>query len=86
MAMERELMKTFEAAKKASDAAVEEADGLPPEAERCLDALRRLRKFHVNTDAVVTTQVTMLNLDESTVNLFPSSSDKSFNVLTMKVV
>ncbi|KAI4988664.1 hypothetical protein ZWY2020_035904 [Hordeum vulgare] len=57
MAMERELMETFEATKKASDAAVEEADGLPPEAERCLDALRRLRKFHVNTDVVVTTQI-----------------------------
>nr|BAJ93165.1 predicted protein [Hordeum vulgare subsp. vulgare] len=57
MAMERELMETFEAAKKAADAAAEEADGSPPEAQRCLDALRRLREFRVNTDVLVATQV-----------------------------
>ncbi|VAI24009.1 unnamed protein product [Triticum turgidum subsp. durum] len=57
MAMERELMETFEAAKKAADAAAEEADGSSPEAERCLDALRRLREFRVNTDVLVSTQV-----------------------------
>uniref|UniRef100_A0A453M7P5 Transcription elongation factor n=1 Tax=Aegilops tauschii subsp. strangulata TaxID=200361 RepID=A0A453M7P5_AEGTS len=51
--MERELMETFEAAKKAADA----ADGSSPEAERCLDALRRLREFRVNTDVLVSTQV-----------------------------
>ncbi|XP_037444076.1 transcription elongation factor TFIIS-like [Triticum dicoccoides] len=57
MAMERELMETFEAAKKAAAAAAEEADGSSPEAERCLDALRRLREFRVNTDVLVSTQV-----------------------------
>ncbi|KAM3261582.1 hypothetical protein ACQJBY_052326 [Aegilops geniculata] len=57
MAMERELMETFEAAKKAADAAAEEADGSSPEAERCLDALRRLREFRVNTDVLVSTQL-----------------------------
>lgn len=50
-------METFEAAKKAADAAAEEADGSSPEAERCLDALRRLREFRVNTDVLVSTQV-----------------------------
>ncbi|CAL4928019.1 unnamed protein product [Urochloa decumbens] len=53
--MERELLETFEAAKKAADAAAGEDD--TPEAERCLDALRRLRAIRVNTDVLVSTQV-----------------------------
>jgi len=55
--MERELMETFEAAKKAADAAAEEDGGSSPEADRCLDALRRLRAFRVTTDVLVSTQV-----------------------------
>ncbi|XP_062212818.1 transcription elongation factor TFIIS-like [Phragmites australis] len=54
-AMERELLETFEAAKKAADAAAGEADS--PEADRCLDALRRLRAIRVNTDVLVSTQL-----------------------------
>ncbi|CAN6322179.1 unnamed protein product [Urochloa humidicola] len=53
--MERELLETFEAAKKAADAAAGEND--TPETERCLDALRRLRAIRVNTDVLVSTQV-----------------------------
>ncbi|KAL6893831.1 hypothetical protein ACP4OV_007929 [Aristida adscensionis] len=53
--MERELLETFEAAKKAADAAAGEDDS--PEADRCLDALRRLRAIRVNTDILVSTQV-----------------------------
>ncbi|KAJ3669392.1 hypothetical protein LUZ60_011342 [Juncus effusus] len=54
--MERELLETFEAAKKAADAAAE-GDGATPEAERCVDALKRLRKIRVTTDVLVSTQV-----------------------------
>ncbi|XP_072998076.1 transcription elongation factor TFIIS [Typha latifolia] len=43
-----ELLETFEAARKAADAA---------EAERCVDALRRLRKMPVTTKDLVETQV-----------------------------
>nr|CAB3497716.1 unnamed protein product [Digitaria exilis] len=53
--MERELLETFEAAKKAADAAAGEGDS--PEADRCVDALRRLRAIQVNTDVLVSTQV-----------------------------
>ncbi|RCV40263.1 hypothetical protein SETIT_9G038600v2 [Setaria italica] len=53
--MERELLETFEAAKKAADAAAGADDS--PEADRCLDALRRLRAIRVNTDVLVSTQV-----------------------------
>ncbi|WVZ61013.1 hypothetical protein U9M48_010953 [Paspalum notatum var. saurae] len=53
--MEREVLETFEAAKKAADAASGEADS--PEADRCLDALRRLRAIRVNTGVLVSTQV-----------------------------
>jgi hypothetical protein len=55
--MERELMETFEAARKAADAAAAEDGGSSPEAGRCLDALRRLRGFPVTTDVLVSTQV-----------------------------
>jgi hypothetical protein len=53
--MERELLETFQAAKKAADAVAGEDDS--PEADRCLDALRRLRAISVNTDVLVSTQV-----------------------------
>ncbi|KAK3145684.1 hypothetical protein QOZ80_3BG0256080 [Eleusine coracana subsp. coracana] len=53
--MERELLETFEAAKKAADAIAGEDDS--PEADRCLDALRRLRAIRVNTEILVSTQV-----------------------------
>jgi hypothetical protein len=53
--MERELLETFEAAKKAADAVAGEDDS--PEADRCLDALRRLRAIPVNTGVLVSTQV-----------------------------
>lgn len=53
--MERELLETFDAAKKAADATAGQGDS--PEAGRCLDALRRLRDIRVNTDILVSTQV-----------------------------
>ncbi|KAG8098747.1 hypothetical protein GUJ93_ZPchr0013g37410 [Zizania palustris] len=53
--MERELLETFDAAKKAADAAAGEDDS--PEADRCLDALRRLRAIRVTTEILVSTQV-----------------------------
>ncbi|KAK1322335.1 hypothetical protein QJS10_CPA03g00908 [Acorus calamus] len=54
--MERELLETFEAAKRAADAATE---GDPSEAEenRCVDALKRLRKLPVTMKVLVSTQV-----------------------------
>ncbi|KAK1265683.1 hypothetical protein QJS04_geneDACA016999 [Acorus gramineus] len=54
--MEMELLETFEAAKKAADAA---ADGDPSDAEegRCVDALKRLRKLPVTMKVLVETQV-----------------------------
>jgi hypothetical protein len=53
--MERELLETFQAAKKAADAVAGDDDS--PEADRCLDALRRLRAISVNTEVLVSTQV-----------------------------
>lgn len=53
---ERELLETFEAAKKAADAAAED-DGASPEADRCIDALNRLREIKVTTAVLVSTQV-----------------------------
>ncbi|KAJ6798635.1 transcription elongation factor TFIIS [Iris pallida] len=46
--MEKDLVETFEAAKKAADA---------EEEERCVDALRTLRKLPVTMDVLVKTQV-----------------------------
>lgn len=53
---ERELLETFEAAKKAADAASEDG-GASPEADRCIDALNRLREIKVTTAVLVSTQV-----------------------------
>lgn len=58
--MEKELVETFEAAKKAADAAAGAGaggGGGSPEAERCVDALKRLRKMRVTTEVLVATQV-----------------------------
>ncbi|KAJ4797782.1 Transcription elongation factor TFIIS [Rhynchospora pubera] len=57
---ERELLETFEAAKKAADAAAEEggaSSSSSPEADRCIDALNRLRQIKVTTAVLVSTQV-----------------------------
>lgn len=53
--MEKELVETFEAAKKAADAAAEGAGS--PEEGRCVDALKTLRKMPVTMDILVKTQV-----------------------------
>ncbi|KAM0069074.1 putative transcription factor IIS, TFIIS/LEDGF domain superfamily [Helianthus debilis subsp. tardiflorus] len=56
--METELKQLFEAAKKAADAAAD--DGHPessPEEDRCIDALKALKKFPVNYQVLVSTQV-----------------------------
>lgn len=56
--MESELIKLFEAAKKAADAAA--LDGVTssgPEVSRCLDSLKQLKKFPVTYDTLVATQV-----------------------------
>ncbi|KAK6943365.1 Transcription factor IIS, N-terminal [Dillenia turbinata] len=56
--METELLELFECVKKAADAAA--ADGASsngPEADRCIDALKTLKKFPVSYDALVSTQV-----------------------------
>ncbi|KAJ0753079.1 putative transcription regulator IWS1 family [Helianthus annuus] len=60
MPMETELIELFEAAKKAADAAAGGGDGgvdLSPEEDRCLDALKTLKKFPVNYQILVSTQV-----------------------------
>ncbi|KAJ0772035.1 putative transcription regulator IWS1 family [Helianthus annuus] len=57
--METELKQLFEAAKKAADAAATD-DGHPessPEEDRCIDALKALKKFPVNYQVLVSTQV-----------------------------
>lgn len=56
--MEKELIELFDAAKRAADAAAEDggADSSPEES-RCLDALKRLKKFPVNYQVLVSTQV-----------------------------
>ncbi|KAJ8499952.1 hypothetical protein OPV22_010504 [Ensete ventricosum] len=54
--MEKELLQTFDAAKKAADVAAE-AGGPSPEVDRCVDALRRLRRIPVTTQNLVETQV-----------------------------
>lgn len=53
--METELLETFEAAKKAAEAA--EDDRGSSEVDRCVDALRRLKKMPVTTKDLVATQV-----------------------------
>ncbi|WOL18631.1 hypothetical protein Cni_G27428 [Canna indica] len=54
--MEKELLETFEVAKKAADVAAEPGGG-PAEVDRCVDALRRLRKIPVKMQDLVDTQV-----------------------------
>ncbi|KAL3524073.1 hypothetical protein ACH5RR_016907 [Cinchona calisaya] len=56
--MEKELVELFEAVKKAADAAATDA-GADPSAEedRCLDALKRLKRLPINYDVLVSTQV-----------------------------
>lgn len=51
--MEKELTELFEAVKKAADA----AENSPGEEDRCLDALKRLKKFPVSYQVLVSTQV-----------------------------
>ncbi|KAL2541857.1 Transcription elongation factor TFIIS [Abeliophyllum distichum] len=51
--MEKELTELFEAVKKAADA----AENSPGEEDRCLDALKRLKRFPVNYQVLVSTQV-----------------------------
>lgn len=59
--MEKELVKLFESAKKAADAAAVDIKAVSsPEEDRCLDALNRLKKFPVSYDVLVSTQVIFL--------------------------
>ncbi|KAH6830891.1 hypothetical protein C2S53_005815 [Perilla frutescens var. hirtella] len=51
--MEKELTELFESVKRAADA----ADDSPSEEDRCLDSLRQLKKFPVNYQVLVSTQV-----------------------------
>ncbi|KVI07086.1 transcription elongation factor TFIIS-like [Cynara cardunculus var. scolymus] len=57
--METELIELFDAVKKAADAAALGAGGTDylPEEDRCLDALKVLKKFPVNYHILVSTQV-----------------------------
>lgn len=54
-AMEKELLEVFEVAKKAADVVAD--GGGPSEVDRCVDALRRLRKIPVSMKVLVDTQV-----------------------------
>ncbi|CAH1445455.1 unnamed protein product [Lactuca virosa] len=58
-AMEKELIELFDSAKKAADAAAVGGGGAEssPEEDRCLDALKVLKKFPVNYQILVSTQV-----------------------------
>ncbi|KAL6530384.1 hypothetical protein OROHE_014737 [Orobanche hederae] len=51
--MEKELSEIFESVKRAADA----AENSPSEEDRCLDALKQLKKFPVNYQVLVSTQV-----------------------------
>lgn len=51
--MEKELSELFESVKKAADA----AEDSPGEENRCVDALKQLKKFPVNYQVLVSTQV-----------------------------
>lgn len=53
--MEKELLDTFAAVKKAADAAA--ADGSPAAADRCVDALHELKRIPVTMKDLVNTQV-----------------------------
>ncbi|CAK9136719.1 unnamed protein product [Ilex paraguariensis] len=56
--MANELIELFEAVKKAADAAaVDGGAESSPEEDRCLDALKQLKKFPVNYQVLVSTQV-----------------------------
>ncbi|URE09443.1 Transcription elongation factor A protein [Musa troglodytarum] len=54
--MEKDILETFDAAKKAADKAAEAGDG-SSEVDRCVDALRRLRRIPVTMQQLVETQV-----------------------------
>lgn len=56
--MEKELVALFQTVKKAADAAAAngKADSSPEE-DRCLDALKRLKKLPINYDVLLSTQV-----------------------------
>lgn len=53
--MEKELVELYEVVKKAADGAA--GDGGDAEEERCLDALKQLKKFPVNYNVLVSSQV-----------------------------
>lgn len=56
--MEKDLVQLFEAVKKAADAAAADIKSTSsPEEDRCLDALKRLKKFPVTYQILVSTQV-----------------------------
>nr|XP_043617302.1 transcription elongation factor TFIIS-like [Erigeron canadensis] len=55
--METELIELFETAKKAADAAAAVGGGGAAEEDRCVDALNVLKKFPVNYQILVSTQV-----------------------------
>ncbi|KAK1431918.1 hypothetical protein QVD17_08715 [Tagetes erecta] len=55
--METKLIELFDAVKKAADAACVGVDFSPNEEDRCLDALKALKKFPVNYQILVSTQV-----------------------------
>lgn len=60
--MEKELIELFDSAKKAADAAAVGGGGAEssPEEDRCLDALKVLKKFPVNYQILVSTQVRLV--------------------------
>ena len=53
--MEKELVQLYEAVKKAADVAT--SSDSEAEESRCLDAFRQLKKFPVNYQILVSTQV-----------------------------
>lgn len=55
--MEKELSELFESVKRAADA----AEKSPGEEDRCLDVLKRLKKFPVNYQVLVSTQVLQMS-------------------------
>lgn len=56
--MEKELVELFEKVKRTADeAAVDGGADSSPEESRCLDVLKQLKKFPVNYQVLVSTQV-----------------------------
>ncbi|KAJ9545749.1 hypothetical protein OSB04_025456 [Centaurea solstitialis] len=80
--METELIELFEAVKKAADAAAGGGGGVDssPEEDRCLDALKALKKFPVNYQILVSTQGRRPSVEAMKIKVDLGESEKSVKI------